>query len=151
MVELYQLLMAGEAPKKEIKAWLVARMGEELKRCYVKKIEGSSRQWLIFNMNIEMRKNLYAMKRDDRKIQNRVFKARPFDKQNLQTQGNIEDVGTDEVEEMIQKNDKETPEQPLEDTLTEKTDEINPKKMSSEEKSNTEPASAAALAPTPGA
>ena len=28
-------------------------------------------------MNIEMRKNLYAMKRDDRKIQNRVFKARP--------------------------------------------------------------------------
>ena len=44
MVELYQLLMAGEAPKKEIKAWLVARMGEELMRCYVKKIEGSSRQ-----------------------------------------------------------------------------------------------------------
>ena len=51
---------------------------------------------------IEMRKNLYAMKRDDRKIQNRVFKARPFDKQNLQTQGNIEDVGTDKEEEMIQ-------------------------------------------------
>ena len=50
---------------------------------------------------------------------------------------------------MIQKNDEETPEQPLEDTLTEKTDEINPKEMSSEEKSNTEPASAAALAPTP--
>ena len=100
-------------------------------------------------MNIEMRENLYAMKWDDRKIQNRVFKARPFDKQNPPIQGNIEDVGTDEVEEMIQKNDKETPEQPLEDTLTEKTDEINPKKMSSEEKSNTEPASAAALAPTP--
>ena len=67
--------MAGEAMEKEIKAWLVARMGEELKRCYVKKIEGSSR--LVFNMNIEMRENLYAMKRDDRKIQNRVFKARP--------------------------------------------------------------------------
>ena len=100
-------------------------------------------------MNIEMRENLYAMKWDDRKIQNRVFKARPFDKQNPPTQGNIEDVGTDEVEEMIQKNDKETPEQPLEDTLTEKTDEINPKKMSSEEKSNTEPVLAAALAPTP--
>ena len=50
---------------------------------------------------------------------------------------------------MIQKNDEETPEQPLEDTLTEKTDEINSKQMSSEEKSNTEPASAAALAPTP--
>ena len=82
MVELYQLLMAGEVPEKEIKAWLVARMGEELKKCYVKKIEGSSRQWLVFNMNIEMRENLYAMKRDDRKIQNRVFKARPFDKQN---------------------------------------------------------------------
>ena len=63
--------------------------------------------------------------------------------------GNIKDVGTDKEEKMIQKNDKETPEQPLEDTLTEKTDEINPKKMSSEEKSNTEPASAAALAPTP--
>ena len=58
MVELYQLLMAGEVPEKEIKAWLVARMGEELKKCYVKKIEGSFRQWLIFNMNIEMRKNL---------------------------------------------------------------------------------------------
>ena len=63
--------------------------------------------------------------------------------------GNIKDVGTDKEEKMIQKNDEETPEQPLEDTLTEKTDEINPKKMSSEEKSNTEPASAAALAPTP--
>ena len=50
--------MAGEAMEKEIKAWLVARMGEELKKCYVKKIEGSFRQWLIFNMNIEMRKNL---------------------------------------------------------------------------------------------
>ena len=141
--------MAGEAMEKEIKAWLVARMGEELKKCYVKKIEGSSRQWLIFNMNIEMRKNLYAMKRDDRKIQNRVFKARPFDKQNLKTQGNIEDVGTDKEEEMIQKNDEETPEQPLEDTLTEKTDEINPMEISSEEKSNIEPVSAAALAPTP--
>ena len=43
-IELYQLRMDGEAPEKEIKAWLVARMGEELKRCYVKKIEGSSRQ-----------------------------------------------------------------------------------------------------------
>ena len=32
--------------------------------------------------------------------------------------------------------------------MTEKTDEINPKKMSSEEKSNTEPVWAAALAPT---
>ena len=90
--------MAGEAPKKEIKAWLVARMGEELKRCYVKKIEGSSRQWLVFNMNIEMRKNLYAMKRDNRKIQNRVFKARPFDPQTIE---NIEEVGTDEEEEMV--------------------------------------------------
>ena len=79
------------------------------------------------------------MKRDDRKIQNRVFKARPFDKQNLQTQGNIEDVGTDKEEEMTQKNDEETPEQPLEDTLTEKTDEINQMEMSSEKKSNTEP------------
>ena len=54
-------------------------------------------------MNIEMRENLYAMKWDDRKIQNRVFKARPFDKQNLQTQGNIEDVGTDKEEEMIKR------------------------------------------------
>ena len=54
-------------------------------------------------MNIEMRKNLYAMKRDDRKIQNRVFKARPFDKQNPPTQGNIEDVGTDKEEEMIKR------------------------------------------------
>ena len=96
-----------------------------------------------------MRKNLYAMKRDDRKIQNRVFKVRPFDKQNLQTQGNIEDVGTDKEKEMIQKNDEETPEQPLEGTLTEKTDEINPMEMSSEEKSNTEPVPPAALAPTP--
>ena len=43
-IELYQLRMDGEAPEKEIKAWLVARMGEELKKCYVKKIEGSSRQ-----------------------------------------------------------------------------------------------------------
>ena len=59
-------------------------------------------------MNIEMRKNLYAMKRDDRKIQNRVFKAKPFDKQNLQTKGNIEELGTDKEEEMIQKNDEET-------------------------------------------
>ena len=101
-IELYQLRMDGEAPEKEIKAWLVARMGEELKKCYVKKIEGSSRQWLVFNMNIEMRENLYAMKWDDRKIQNRVFKVRPFDKQNLQAQGNIEDVGTDKEEEMIQ-------------------------------------------------
>ena len=50
---------------------------------------------------------------------------------------------------MIQKNDEETPEQPLEDTLTEKTDEINPMEMSSEEKSNTEPVPPAALAPTP--
>ena len=50
---------------------------------------------------------------------------------------------------MVQKNDEETPEQPLEDTLTEKTDEINPMEMSSEEKSNTELTSAAALAPTP--
>ena len=100
-------------------------------------------------MNIKLRKNLYAMKRDDRKIQNRVFKARPFDKQNLQTQGNIEDVGTDKEKEMIQKNDEETPEQPLEGTLTEKTDEINPMEMSSEEKSNTEPVWATALAPTP--
>ena len=43
------------------------------------------------------------MKRDDRKIQNRVFKVRPFDKQNLQNQGNIEDVGTDKEEEMIKR------------------------------------------------
>ena len=57
-------------------------------------------------------------------------------------------MGTDK-EEMIQKNDEETPEQPLEDTLTEKTDEINPMEMSSEEKSNTE--LGCGLVPDPGA
>ena len=53
-------------------------LGTECNTCYVKPMVDYSRNWLVFNLSYEMRVKLYGLSRDDRKINGKVFKVRPY-------------------------------------------------------------------------